>query len=117
MNTSSERARFLAIVLVLALPLLILTAGAGGGPFSGLAGSLRVVAGMLGLVDAPKNDFELEIQKLRLFRALCAAGVGGSLALAGAMAQGLFRNPMAEPGLLGIGSGAALGAILGIAVL
>jgi iron complex transport system permease protein len=82
-----------------------------------LTGSARVVAGMLGVIDASRNDNEFEIQKLHLFRALCAAGVGGSLALAGAMAQGLFRNPMADPGLLGIGSGAALGAILGIAIL
>jgi iron complex transport system permease protein len=118
-STSPDRARFLGLILLLALPLLILTAGAGGGagPFAGLTGSARVLAGVFHLVDAPANDYEFEIQKLRLFRALVAAGVGGSLALAGAMAQGLFRNPMAEPGLLGIGSGAALGAILGIAVM
>ena len=57
------------------------------------------------------------ILRLRLIRALCAIGVGGSLALAGAMAQGLFRNPLADPGLLGVNSGAMLGAVLGIATV
>jgi len=39
---------------------------------------------------------------------------GGALAVAGAALQGLFRNPLAEPGVLGISSGASLGAVLAI---
>lgn len=117
----SHRVKWLATMLVLALPLLIVAATAYSetGFFS--AGSaVRTMAAEIGVLKAPV-DFEtlrqFDLQRLRLLRALCAAGVGGSLALAGAMAQGLFRNPMAEPGLLGIGSGAALGAMLGIAML
>lgn len=45
---------------------------------------------------------------IRLPRVLLALTVGGSLALAGCVMQGLFRNPLADPGLLGISSGAAL---------
>jgi len=45
---------------------------------------------------------------IRLPRVLLAALVGGALALAGCVMQGLFRNPLADPGLLGISSGAAL---------
>ncbi|MCS2161884.1 iron ABC transporter permease [Scandinavium sp. H11S7] len=45
---------------------------------------------------------------IRLPRVLLALTIGGSLALAGCVMQGLFRNPLADPGLLGISSGAAL---------
>jgi iron complex transport system permease protein len=44
--------------------------------------------------------------QLRLPRVLLAAAVGAALGLAGALAQGLFRNPLADPGLLGVTSGA-----------
>lgn len=49
---------------------------------------------------------------IRLPRVLLALVIGGSLALAGCVMQGLFRNPLADPGLLGISSGAALAVAL-----
>ena len=51
---------------------------------------------------------------VRLPRALVGFMVGGGLAVAGVALQGLFRNPLAEPGVLGISSGAALGAVIAI---
>ena len=54
---------------------------------------------------------------IRLPRVLLALVTGGSLALAGCVMQGLFRNPLADPGLLGISSGAALAATFVIFVL
>lgn len=58
---------------------------------------------------------------LRLPRVLLAGLVGAALALAGAVLQGLFRNPMADPGLIGVSSGGAFGAVtamvLGLASL
>jgi iron complex transport system permease protein len=53
---------------------------------------------------------ELVLLGIRLPRLLAALAVGAALALAGAAMQALFRNPLAEPGLLGISTGAALGA-------
>lgn len=53
---------------------------------------------------------------VRLPRTLLAAAVGASLGLAGALAQGLFRNPMADPGLLGVTAGAACAAALVLTV-
>ncbi|MDW8360932.1 MAG: iron chelate uptake ABC transporter family permease subunit [Myxococcales bacterium] len=50
--------------------------------------------------------------ELRLPRALLAMLAGGGLGIAGAVMQGLFRNPMAEPGVLGVSAGSALGAVL-----
>ena len=57
---------------------------------------------------------QLIVEDIRLPRAVLALLVGGTLGLAGAVLQGLTRNPLAEPGLLGVSTGAALGAILAI---
>ncbi len=51
------------------------------------------------------------IRELRLPRALLAMIVGAGLAVAGAVTQGVFRNPLADPGLIGVASGAALAAV------
>ncbi len=59
----------------------------------------------------------LIIQTLRLPRALTAALVGAALATAGAMMQGLTRNPLADPGLLGIQAGAALAVVAAVLLL
>jgi iron complex transport system permease protein len=54
------------------------------------------------------------IQQVRLPRTLLAIAVGGILAICGAVMQGLFRNPLADPGIIGVSAGAALGAALAI---
>lgn len=55
---------------------------------------------------------EVVIWDIRLPRVLLALLVGATLGMAGAAMQGLLRNPLAEPGVLGVSSGAALGAVL-----
>jgi iron complex transport system permease protein len=57
---------------------------------------------------------ETVVWSIRLPRALLAFVVGGALALAGAALQGLFRNPLAEPSILGVSAGASLGAVVTI---
>ncbi len=54
------------------------------------------------------------LAEIRIPRLLLGLVVGAGLAICGAVMQGLFRNPMADPGLLGVSSGAALGAVLSI---
>src|SRR2546421_10734113 len=49
--------------------------------------------------------------QLRMPRVVLAAVIGAALAVAGAVFQALFRNPMADPAIIGVSSGAALGAI------
>lgn len=51
---------------------------------------------------------------IRLPRLILGITVGASLAVSGAVMQGLFRNPLADPGLVGVGAGAGLGAIVAI---
>lgn len=63
------------------------------------------------------QDQTLQLQKyviveLRIPRVLTAFAVGGGLAICGVCMQGLFRNPLADPGLIGVSSGSALGAVL-----
>ena len=54
---------------------------------------------------------------IRLPRVLLAVGVGAGLAVAGAALQGIFRNPLADPQLIGISSGAAAGSAIGVLAL
>ncbi|MGL5096942.1 MAG: FecCD family ABC transporter permease, partial [Planctomycetia bacterium] len=61
-------------------------------------------------VDGPAWQ-EVVVWKIRLPRVCLAALVGGGLALCGAVLQGVFRNPMADPGVLGVSGGASLGAV------
>ena len=56
----------------------------------------------------------LVMHEIRLPRAILAVMIGASLGLAGAAMQGYLRNPLAEPGLIGVSSAAALGAVLAI---
>ncbi len=63
----------------------------------------------------PGNDLHLLVIQLRLPRTILAVLVGAALGLAGAMMQALTRNPLAEPGILGINSGAAAAVAVGIA--
>lgn len=57
---------------------------------------------------------DLILWEIRLPRAVLGFLVGGSLGLSGAVLQGYLRNPLAEPGLLGITGGAAFGAVIAI---
>ncbi|WP_027329135.1 FecCD family ABC transporter permease [Marinimicrobium agarilyticum] len=59
--------------------------------------------------DTPEH-LALIVQSLRLPRALLAASVGAILAICGAILQGLFRNPLADPSLIGVTAGASVGA-------
>jgi iron complex transport system permease protein len=59
----------------------------------------------------PAQADDAIVLTLRLPRVLMAALVGAALACSGAVMQGMFRNPLVEPGLIGVSSGSALGAI------
>ena len=68
-----------------------------------------VIGGLLG---TGSEDQRLIVRQIRLPRVVLAWLVGCSLGASGAALQGLLRNPLAEPGLLGISSSASLGAVL-----
>lgn len=64
------------------------------------------------LWQAERSLAEVVVWDIRLPRVLLALIVGATLGMAGAAMQGLLRNPLAEPGVLGVSSGAAFGAVL-----
>jgi iron complex transport system permease protein len=74
----------------------------------------QMLPGVLRNKPAPWSPDELIIFQIRLPRLLLAAGVGAALAIAGVAFQGLLRNPLADPYIIGTSSGAALGAALSI---
>ena len=74
--------------------------------------TLRAALRLIGVPIAGEGleQAELILGQIRLPRTLLGLAVGGVLALSGVAMQGLFRNPLADPGLVGVSSGAALGA-------
>ncbi|WP_178094660.1 FecCD family ABC transporter permease [Pseudomonas sp. 8O] len=82
-----------------------------------LGDTMRAALRLLGLpltADASVQQAELILSQIRMPRTLLGLAVGMVLALCGVAMQGLFRNPLADPGLVGVSSGAALGAAVAI---
>jgi iron complex transport system permease protein len=100
----------LAVVLVLAVVGMSLI----GSESLPARASLCAIAS-LGTADCglSRDQFDILFQ-IRLPRILLAAAVGGSLATAGASYQALLRNPLAEPYLLGVSNGAAVGTMIAL---
>lgn len=111
----STRPLFIALGLLLVLALWLSLAL---GPVSlPLADTQRAALRLLGLplaADASVQQAELILSQIRMPRTLLGLAVGMVLALCGVAMQGLFRNPLADPGLVGVSSGAALGAAVAI---
>lgn len=95
---------FLSLVLVVLFIASLLIGTSATGLQEGLAG-------LLGFGD---HDTILIMQQLRFPRALLGLMIGVTLGLSGAALQGYLRNPLAEPGLLGVSSSASLGAVLAL---
>ena len=110
------------LISTLLITMLVLSVG-----FSLVLGPMNLpsVDGMLAVVDklldtqfSELKDYEKAIVlELRLPRLLLALMVGAILAQCGAVMQGLFRNPLADPGIVGVSSGAAVGAVIAIGLL
>ncbi len=90
-----------------------------------LAAALFILSLQIGILHLHSSVFSLigkrnsvdatTVWDVRFPRALGALVIGAALGIAGALAQGVFRNPLAEPTLIGLTSGATFGTILGIA--
>lgn len=115
--SAAQRGRFGLWVAVLAsLTVIVFVASVRTGTTGAVAdvGScVRGVLAALGLA-APLSPSEQLIVELRTWRASTASGVGAALALAGALVQGVFRNALASPSVLGITGGAGIGAVLAL---
>ena len=108
-------ALLLPSLAALLLVMVLVNAGRGAVKISP-AQVIAIIAGHAGLeLDVTVSpQQEAVLWNIRLPRIVMAALVGGALALAGAVLQGVFRNPLADPSLVGVSSGAALGAVAAI---
>ncbi len=107
-STPNRAARHLLLIGALALVLgvvFVVSLGFGPAPIT-LADAIAALLGQ------GSEATRIIVVELRLPRALLGVMVGATLGLSGAALQGFLRNPLAEPGLIGVSSTAALGAVL-----
>lgn len=112
---TKRKLSILFILLILLILALILAVGVGAvsiAPTS-IIKSLLFKAGV-NFRNAPEKKDVAIVFLVRLPRVVASVLVGASLATAGAAMQGLFRNPMASPEILGVSAGASLGAVVAI---
>ncbi|MBI1622848.1 FecCD family ABC transporter permease [Aquamicrobium zhengzhouense] len=106
----NEALRYKLVLAVLSIGVfaLFLVSLATGPAAIGFADSMRA------LFSSDAYEIGLIMREIRLPRAILGLMVGATLGLSGAVLQGYLRNPLAEPGLLGISASASLGAVLTI---
>ncbi len=113
----TRRGKVTGMVLI---ALLFVAAGMAGACLGSaeisVADVLRSVFSRLGLCDAPGTVADTIVWNLRLPRIVLSALAGASLGMCGAAMQGMFRNALADPALIGVSGGGALGAV-GAAVI
>lgn len=112
LRPSPYRARLaLTIPLVAAAATVAILFGLAGGTLdTSLAEALRVLTGA-----SQEAPHRLAVLEVRLPRLVCAAGAGAALAASGTILQAVARNPLADPGVLGVNAGASL-AVVGLIV-
>src|SRR5579862_210884 len=102
-----EASRWRGLLLLLALAASVCIASLLVG--SSEIGPRQALAALFGAGNEAARSVMMEV---RLPRLLAALGVGGLLALSGVLLHALFRNPLADPYVLGVSGGAAVGALL-----
>jgi iron complex transport system permease protein len=115
--SSNARATVLSIVLTVVVAVgIVLSAGSGQLAIdpAHVVGSLLRAVGLDTSLAPTDSIVESTLWVVRFPRIVMALVVGAALAIAGAVMQAIFGNPLAEPGVVGVSSGAALGAALGI---
>lgn len=107
----------IGLAFLLAITLALAMVAAAVGPYTIPPSHIMdILAEWLGAGESSASDTERAIVgTIRLPRIVLAMTVGAALGVAGAVMQGLFRNPMADPGIIGVSTGGALGAVIAIA--
>ena len=101
------------IILLAVVAALATTVGSVSIPFWTTCSILLSKLPLVEMTPRWASTLEMIIIDIRLPRVVLAGMVGAALAAAGATYQGLFRNPLADPYLIGVAQGAALGAVIG----
>ncbi|MCZ4091845.1 FecCD family ABC transporter permease [Sinorhizobium psoraleae] len=108
----SRLARLLIVVLAVLAAATFVTSIMTGAADASLSNVFDWLSGAESADQALSARDRIIILDIRLPRAVLGLLVGASLAVSGVVMQGLFRNPLADPGLVGVSSGASLGAVL-----
>jgi len=101
------------LLLLVVMGALATTVGSVKIPFLTISSILLSKLPLIEMTPTWTSTLETIILEIRLPRVILAGLVGAALATAGATYQGLFRNPLADPYLIGVAQGAALGAVIG----
>ncbi|MEY8880902.1 FecCD family ABC transporter permease [Donghicola sp. XS_ASV15] len=112
-SAGDRRAVALLLRLILAAALIVTMALSLGWGAADEVAVIPALLGKFGWSEASLRDTVI-IWDIRMPRVLTATLVGAALAVSGAVMQGLFRNPLADPGLIGVSAGAGLGAVVAI---
>lgn len=111
----------LALALPVASAVLVVAVviSIGSGPIDLTPGTVLAVAGheILGIGQGAGSLETMVVMELRMPRVLFGALAGAGLAVSGAALQSLFRNPLADPGIIGVSAGASTGAVGAIVLL
>jgi iron complex transport system permease protein len=119
MKTGRRTIKYIIILLIILGLLIIIAASTGAAKISLKDTGLIIASYIPGInhyinTDIIENQDIVIISQIRLPRIFLSIFVGMALAGAGVIFQGLFRNPMADPYVIGVSSGAALGATIGL---
>lgn len=110
--------KYILLIMTILMVVVIILATAIGAVSVPFLETCKIILKNLGLISGgsiPANQ-ESIIFYIRFPRVIIATMVGASLAVSGGVMQGMFRNPMADPGIIGVSSGAGLGAVIVIAL-
>ncbi len=114
------KSRLIAIAcLVIILLIIIAIAVSTGSSQISFATTVSIILSRIPFLNIPETwaaNIESIVMNIRMPRVILAGVSGAALAVAGATYQGLFRNPLADPYLIGVSQGAALGAVIGFLI-
>jgi iron complex transport system permease protein len=108
-QTPGQRLLWVSLALTIMLMVAVVIAVGSGSSRIAYEDVMRI---LLGSLDASIPDSQITIvHQVRLPRVIAAVFIGAALAVSGAVMQGIFRNPLAESGILGVTVGGSLGAV------
>ena len=115
MKFSKSKQAIIFGLLLLSLLASLLVATMYGGVNVPFSETMKVLLSLLPFTEFKYNPmYETILVQIRLGRVIVAGLVGAGLAVSGVVMQSVFRNPMADPGIIGVSSGGAFGGVLAI---
>lgn len=116
-NFLNRRILLIAFALLMPIPSFLISMNIGTYDFSGTDIGEVIFSRITGLDSGRPQVYDTVLFHIRLPRVLLAMLVGAALSISGATLQGIFRNPLVSPFVLGLSSGAAFGAAIAMSVL